>query len=126
MPQDARSTAVRVRDALLFYEQHEQGTPTTLMGELEQEAKSGLATIQNVVDDMARQRRLWLANGMNEMIANPEAVIDGDFSRERWAEIKEAFDELGKWMQTPLPVSGVPPLVVISRRGNPPVQGGAE
>jgi len=126
MAQGARELSIRVRDALLFWEEAQQATPTTLMGELEKEAQAGLTTIQNVVDDMSRQRRLWTANGMNEILANPEAPTDGSFSRERWLEIKEAFDLLGVWMQTPLPECGVPPLVVISRRGNPPVSGGNE
>jgi len=128
MAQDARAISIRVRDALLYYEEHEQQVPDTLMGELEKEARAGLRTIQNVVDDMARQRRLWIANGMNEIISNPDVVVDGEFSRERWLEIKEAFDQLEQWMATPLPECGVPPLVVISRRGNPvvpPAEGGA-
>lgn len=116
----ARELAMRVRDGLLLLEEKEQAAPTTLMGELEKEARAGLRTIQNVVDDMSRQRRLWVANGMNEIVADPEAALDGEFSRARWLEIKEAFDQLEQWMVQPLPGCGVPPIVVISRRGNPP------
>ena len=116
----ARELAMRVRDGLLLLEEKEQAAPTTLMGELEKEARAGLRTIQNVVDDMSRQRRLWVANGMNEIVADPEAALDGEFSRSRWLEIKEAFDQLEQWMVQPLPGCGVPPIVVVSRRGNPP------
>lgn len=116
----ARELAMRVRDGLLLLEEKEQAAPTTLMGELEKEARAGLRTIQNVVDDMSRQRRLWVANGMNEIVANPDAALDGEFSRARWMEIKEAFDQLEQWMVQPLPGCGIPPIVVISRRGNPP------
>jgi uncharacterized damage-inducible protein DinB len=119
---DARTIAFRVRDALMLLEQQEAAQPQTLIDELEQEAAAGMRTIQGLVDDMARQRRLWLANGMNEAIANQGAEIGGTFSRARWAEIKEAFDQFEQWMQTPLPECGLPPIVVISRRGNPPVQ----
>ena len=69
---------------------------------------------------MARQRRLWLANGMNVIVANPEAQIPGTFSRARWLEIEEAFNAFEAWMTTPLAAAQVPPLVVVSRRGNPP------
>ena len=120
MAQGARELAMRVRDGLLLLEEKEQETPTTLMGELEKEARTVLRTIQNVVDDMSRQRRLWVANGMNDIVADTDAVIDGEFSRARWLEIKEAFDQLEQWMVQPLPGCGVPPIVVISRRGNPP------
>ena len=43
----------------------------------------------------------------------------GTFSLLRWVEIQEAFAALKTFMATPLAVSGVPPLVVVSRRGNP-------
>ena len=117
---DARELSVRVRDALVFLEQHEATRPDTLTGELEKEADAGLRAIQNLIDSMARQRRLWLANGMNAAIADPNTPIGGTFSRARWAEIEEAFNAFEAWMVTPLAVCGLPPSVVVSRRGNPP------
>jgi len=117
---DAREMSVRVRDALLFLEQAEAVQPETLTGELEKEADAGLRAIQNLIDSMARQRRLWLANGMNAAVADPNAQIGGTFSRARWLEIEEAFNAFETWMVTPLATCGLPPLVVVSRRGNPP------
>lgn len=96
------------------------GGNLTLIAELEQEAASGLTAIQSLIDGMARQRRLYIANGMREAVADPNTPIAGTFSRARWAEIQEAFDAFEVWLATPLPTCGVPPLVVVSRRGNPP------
>ena len=120
MTVDARETSVRVRDALLLLEEQERGRPETLIEELEGEANASLRTIQALIDAMARQRRLWLANGMNVVIADENAVIPGTFSRARWVEIEEAFNAFETWMTTPLPGAQVPPLVIVSRRGNPP------
>ena len=117
---NAREISIRVRDALLLLEEKEAGQPETLIGELEAEAAASLRTIQNLIDAMARQRRLWLANGMNVLIADPNAAIPGTFTRARWLEIQEAFNAFEAWMQTPLAVCQTPPLVVVSRRGNPP------
>ena len=117
---DARETSIRVRDGLLLLEERERGRPETLIEELEAEAATSLRLIQSVIDNMARQRRLWLAHGMNEAIIDPNTPIPGTFSRARWLEIKETFDVFGAWMETPLPGCGLPPVVVVSRRGNPP------
>ena len=121
MAVDARETSVRVRDGLLLLEEKERGRPETLIEELEGEANASLRTIQNLIDAMARQRRLWLANGMNVLVADPNADIPGStFSHARWLEIEEAFNAFEAWMVQALPVCGVPPLVIVSRRGNPP------
>lgn len=120
MTDGARETSNRVRDGLLLLEEKERGRPETLIEELEGEADASLRMFQSLVDAMARQRRLWLANGMTERITDPNAVIPGTFSRARWLEIQEAFNALETWMIAPLAVSGVSPLVVVSRRGNPP------
>lgn len=120
MKYDPREVSTIVRDGLLLLQERENGQPETLIEELEGEADSSLRTIQNLIDAMARQRRLWLANGMNLLIADPDAQIPGTFSRARWLEIQEAFNALETWMIAPLAVSGVSPLVVVSRRGNPP------
>ena len=120
MTVDARETSVRVRDGLLLLEEQERGRPETLIEELEGEANASLRTIQNLIDAMARQRRLWLANGMNVLVADGNAVIPGTFTRARWLEIQEAFNAFEVWMTTPLETCQTPPLVVVSRRGNPP------
>lgn len=116
----AREISIRVRDALLLLEQQEAGRPETLIEELEQEAAASLRTVQGLIDAMARQRRLYIANGMREAIANPNMPINSTYSRLRWVEVQEVFDEFEKWLAAPLPVCGVPPLVIVSRRGNPP------
>jgi UDP:flavonoid glycosyltransferase YjiC (YdhE family) len=110
---------MRVRDGLLLLEEKEQETPTTLIGELEQEAGASLRQVQNLIDGMARQRRLYIANGMREAIA-AGADVGGTFSLARWREIQEVFDAFETWLSTPLAGCGVPPIVVVSRRGNPP------
>lgn len=115
----ARELAMRVRDGLLLLEEKEQETPTTLIGELEQEAASSLRAVQNLIDGMARQRRLYIANGMREAIASG-ADVGGTFSLARWREIQETFDAFEQWLATPLAGCKVPPIVVVSRRGNPP------
>lgn len=117
---DARETSVRVRDALLLLEERERGRPETLAEELEAEAAASLIAVQNLIDAMARQKRLWVANGMDAALTDAGAIMPGTFSRARWMEIQEAFNALGAWMAQPLPGCGVPPLVVVSRRGNPP------
>ncbi len=118
MAQGARELAMRVRDGLLLLEEKEQETPTTLIGELEQEAGASLRAVQNLIDGMARQRRLYIANGMREAIA-AGADVGGTFSLARWREIQETFDAFEMWLQTPMPGCSLPPLVVVSRRGNP-------
>ena len=120
MTEGARETSIRVRDGLLLLEEKERGRPATLIEELEAEADASMRAVQNLVDAMARQRRLWLTNGMNALIADQTATIPGTLSRARWAEIEEAFNAFETWMQTPLAVCQTPPLVVVSRRGNPP------
>lgn len=119
MAQGARELAMRVRDGLLLLEEKEQETPTTLIGELEQEAAASLRAVQNLIDGMARQRRLYIANGMREAIA-AGADVGGTFSLARWREIQETFDAFETWLATPLAGCKVPPIVVVSRRGNPP------
>ena len=116
---NAREISVAVRDGLLLLEQQQAQTPTTLIEELEQEAGASLRAVQNLIDGMARQRRLYIANGMREAIA-AGADVGGTFSLARWREIQETFDAFEQWLSTPLAGCKVPPLVVVSRRGNPP------
>ena len=120
MAQGARELAMRVRDGLLLLEEKEQETPTTLIGELEQEAGASLRAVQNLIDGMARQRRLYIANGMREAIAAGTVPDGGTFSLARWREIQGTFDAFEAWLATPLAACKVPPIVVVSRRGNPP------
>ena len=116
---NAREISILVRDALLLKEQQDATQPETLISELEQEATSSLRAFQNLVDSMARQKRLWLANGMREALAAGVLPEGGTFSLLRWAEIEEAFNTLEAFMGTPLPGCKLPPIVIVSRRGNP-------
>lgn len=115
----AREISIAVRDGLLLLEQQNAQQPATLIDELEQEAGASLRAVQNLIDGMARQRRLYIANGMREAI-EAGADVGGTYSLARWREIQETFDAFETWLSTPLPGCGVPPLVVVSRRGNPP------
>ena len=117
---DPREVAMLVRDALIAKQEQDAARPATLIEELEQEADSSLRLIQSIVDGMARQERLWVANGMNEAIADPDVEIGGKYSRARWVEIQRMFNAFKIWMGTPLEGTALPPIVVISRRGNPP------
>ena len=115
----AREISIAVRDGLLLLEQQNAQQPATLIDELEQEAGASLRAVQNLIDGMARQRRLYIANGMREAIA-AAADVGGAFSLARWREIQETFDAFEQWLATPLAGCKVPPIVVVSRRGNPP------
>ena len=115
----AREISVAVRDGLLLLEQQQAQTPTTLIEELEQEAGASLRAVQNLIDGMARQRRLYIANGMRQAV-EAGADVGGTFSLARWREIQETFDAFETWLATPLASCKVPPIVVVSRRGNPP------
>ncbi len=114
----AREISIAVRDGLLLLEQQQATQPATLIEELEQEASASLRAVQNLIDGMARQRRLYIANGMREAIA-AGAAVGGTYSLARWREIQETFDAFETWLQTPMPGCKLPPLVVVSRRGNP-------
>ena len=115
----AREISVAVRDGLLLLEQQQAQTPTTLIEELEQEAGASLRAVQNLIDGMARQRRLYIANGMRQAV-EAGADVGGTYSLARWREIQETFDAFEAWLATPLAGCKVPPIVVVSRRGNPP------
>lgn len=118
-----------VRDALRVYFEQRGAAPATLIAELEQEAAAGLRTIQILIDGMAGQERVWLANGVKAMLA-AGLPVGGSLSNERWLEIQALFLAFGAWLKTPLeivpPAEGVhdgvyvPPVVIVSRRSNPP------
>ena len=114
----AREISIAVRDGLLLLEQQQATTPDTLIEELEQEAGASLRAVQNLIDGMARQRRLYIANGMRQAV-EAGADVGGTYSLARWREIQETFDAFEQWLSTPLAGCKVPPLVVVSRRGNP-------
>jgi len=114
----AREISIAVRDGLLLLEQQQATTPATLIEELEQEAAASLRAVQNLIDGMARQRRLYIANGMRQAV-EAGANVGGTYSLARWREIQETFDAFEQWLQTPMPGCKLPPLVVVSRRGNP-------
>jgi len=115
---NAREISILVRDALLLKEQQDATQPGTLIEELEQEAAASLRAVQNLIDGMARQRRLYIANGMRQAV-EAGANVGGTYSLSRWREIQETFDAFETWLQTPMPGCKLPPLVVVSRRGNP-------
>ena len=117
---DAREFVIYARDAGMALEEKQRGRPETLIEELEGEATTSLLAVQNLIDAMARQRRLWIANEMDALLNDESTPMPGTFSRRRWREIQEAFNALGAWLNTPLPGCGAPPMVIVSRRGNPP------
>ena len=116
---NARELSIRVRDALLLLEEQESGESGTLIDDLEGDAAATLRTIRGLIERMSSQKTLWLVNGLREMIADPEAVIPGNYSRARWAEIEEAFNGFQSWLGTPMAETGVTPLAVVYRRAAP-------
>lgn len=116
---DAREISILVRDALLLYEQYSNQKTDTLIDELEKEAKVSFLLIGNLIDSMARQRRLWITNNMSQILADSDMDIGGSFTKERWLEIEEAFNAFEQWLFQPLPISGVASVVILSRREVP-------
>ena len=114
-----------VREALQIREDYIEGVTQApdLIGELEKEARSYLDIMQDVADSLARWRRLWTTNGMDARIDAADPTIGGEFTIARWMELRAAFRAFEAFMMTPIEVSpgNYPaPIVVISRRGNPP------
>ena len=119
---DTREIVTAVRDALEAAQQARGITPASVVNELEQESEHAMRVIQDLIDGMARQRRLWLTNSRYEFA--------GKYNRERFAEIKALFDAFATWVETPvvvayasteigMPEIAIPPIVIVSRRENP-------
>lgn len=128
---DQREVLNHVRYALELAAQSRQPKPASILEELEAESEYALRTIQEIIDGMAKQRRLWITNDMDSMIKDPSTVFTGKYNAERWAEIKTLFDTFAKWVETPnvvvyadtelgTPEVAIPPIVTVSRRNNPP------
>lgn len=126
---DARAISRLVQDALTFYSDHQNNRDTdNLMAELEGEVVGSMRSIQGLVDSMARQERVWVANDMEKSLASG-SVPPGKYNWERWVEIQALFRSFARWLKTPIDVlppdeSGysalsIMPVVIISRRGNP-------
>lgn len=129
---DTRQIITEIRDALEIAQQIKSGKSMSVVEELEQESEHSMRVIQNLIDGMARQRRLWLTNDMTSRLENQEYQFPGMYSRERFAEIKAVFDAFAKWVEQPIVVAyadsesgmpeiSIPPIVIVSRRENPPI-----
>ena len=129
---NAREITTMVRDGLELLER-QSGSFENVVQELESEAEHGLKVIQDVIDGMAKQRRLWLTNDMDAKIEKGE--VGGKYSVERLKEIKALFDNFGRWVEIPItvlyadtelgiPEVAIPPIVIVSRRENPPANWG--
>ncbi len=127
---EAREVVTYVRDSVEIAQQVRGIKPQTIIEELEAESEYALKVIQEVIDGMAKQRRLWLTNDMTQKLENPSFVFNGKYNRERWQEIKALFDNFSKWVEIPIitvfadtekemPEIAIPPIVTVSRRGNP-------
>ena len=101
----ARELAMRVRDGLLLLEEKEQETPTTLIGELEPKAAVACGPSSNL-DGVAQpdKHKLYIASGMRACCRLPAC---------RSYRVPTARHV--HWR-----AAEVPPIVVVSRRGNPP------
>ena len=127
---DTREIITAVRDALEAAQQAKGATPASVVEELEQESEHAMRVIQDLIDGMARQRRLWLTNDMSSRLTNSRYEFAGNYNRERFAEIKALFDAFATWVETPvvvayantevgMPEIAIPPIVIVSRRENP-------
>lgn len=127
---DAREAVTFIRDSVEIAQQVRGIKPQTIIEELEVESEYALKVIQEVIDGMAKQRRLWLTNDMTQKLEDPKFIFDGKYNRERWQEIKALFDNFSKWVEIPIlvvyadtekemPEISIPPIVTVSRRGNP-------
>lgn len=131
---DNREVVGYVRD-MLDVASRVNGKYENIVEELEAEADYALKVIQNVIDGMAKQRRLWLTNDMDAKIERGE--VNGKYNVERLKEIRALFDNFAAWVEKPLvvmyadgelgiPEVAIPPIVIVSRRGNPPANWGVE
>lgn len=127
---EAREVVTYIRDCVEVAQQVRGVKPQTIIEELEAESEYALKVIQEVIDGMAKQRRLWLTNDMTQKLEDPAFVFGGKYNRERWQEIKALFDNFSKWVEIPIlvvyadteketPEIAIPPIVTVSRRGNP-------
>ena len=132
---ESRDVINAVREAFEIAKRVEGVGYEDIVSELEAEAEHGLKVIQDVIDGMAKQRRLWITNDMDARIAKGD--VNGSYNVERLSEIKVLFDNFAKWVETPLivkyadgeletPEIALPPIVIVSRRGNPPSNWGIE
>lgn len=74
---------------------------------------------QDIIDAMARPRRLRLANAIPDLIkATPdrEEVGDSGLTRERALSIDTMFLDFERWLDTPLPDVKLTPIQVLSSR----------
>lgn len=129
---DNREVVNYIRD-MLEVASRVNGKYENIVEELEAEAEYSLKVIQNIIDGMAKQRRLWLTNDMDGIIKSGN--VNGKYSVERLIEIKALFEDFAAWVEKPLvvlyadtelgtPEIALPPIVIASRRGNPPVKWG--
>ena len=127
---DAREAVTFIRDSIEIAQQARGIKPQTIIEELEVESEYALKVIQEIIDGMAKQRRLWLTNDMTQKLEDSTFVFNGKYNRERWQEIKALFDNFSKWVEIPIlvvyadtekemPEIAIPPIVTVSRRGNP-------
>lgn len=126
---DNRDILNKIRDSLEALSRA-VGQYANIVEELEGESEHALKVIQNIIDGMAKQRRLWLTNEMDKLIDN-DMVDGGKYNAERLKEIRALFEDFAKWIEKPIVVSyadtelgipeiAIPPIVIVSRRGNPP------
>ena len=129
---DNREVVNYIRD-MLEVASRVNGKYENIVEELEAEAEYSLKVIQNIIDGMAKQLRLWLTNNMDKLIET--GAVNGKYSVERLIEIRALFEDFAAWVERPLvvlyanteagtPEIALPPIVIASRRGNPPVQWG--
>lgn len=105
------------------------GEPLPLFVELERYARSIVPAVQEIYDNLGPVQRIWLANGVDDILAATEAgtvpLSQGSITVERWKALQRLFYGLQFWMQTPvvLPTDeaegvkpGPIPLAAISER----------
>ncbi len=72
---DTREVITFIRDELEVAKQVRGNKPQTIIQELEAESDYALNVIQQVIDGMAKQRRLWLTNDMIQKLGASDDTI---------------------------------------------------
>lgn len=98
-----------VTSGLMLAEAQESGVPPsdiTTMQEIELNSEQVLSGLNDLIDIMLRNQRLWLANNVDALIT---AAADGEkptgsnkYTKERWQELRAIFLSFNTWLNTPI------------------------
>lgn len=120
-----------VTSGLMLAEAQESGVAPgdmTTMQEIELNSEQVLSGLNDLIDIMLRNQRLWLANDVDVSIESTQdgAKPDGSnlYTKERWQELRATFLSFNTWLNTPIMLladeEGTPtgpiPLISLAKR----------